>query len=234
MLLEIIAFALIAGALFYYWATKNNNFFKERNLEYEEPRFLFGNSWEMLMKRKTGFEFLCEVHQRHKGMVYGAFDMRQPVLMIRDPELVKQILIKDFDHFVNRQVSSSGATENLFSHSLFMMENDKWRDMRSTLSPAFTGSKMRQMFQLMVQTVDEAMAYLRSQQKSIEGIDVDMKDLTTRLTNDIIASTAFGLQVNSFRDKENEFYIKAKRAVSFTGLQQVKMLFIVIFPKLAE
>ncbi|XP_061390044.1 cytochrome P450 3A18-like [Musca vetustissima] len=160
--------------------------------------------------------------------------MRQPVLMIRDPELVKQILIKDFDHFVNRQVSSSGATENLFSHSLFMMENDKWRDMRSTLSPAFTGSKMRQMFQLMVQTVDEAMAYLRSQQWSMDGIDVDMKDLTTRLTNDIIASTAFGLQVNSFRDKENEFYIKAKRAVSFTGLQQVKMLFIVIFPKLAE
>lgn len=169
-----------------------------------------------------------------KFSVYGAFDMREPVLMIRDPELVKQVTTKDFDHFVNRQILTSTTSENLFAHSLFMLENDKWRDMRSTLSPAFTGSKMRQMFQLMVQTVDEAMSYLKTQQTSADGIDVDVKDLTTRLTNDIIASTAFGLQVNSFRDKENEFYTKAKRAISFTGLQQLKMLFIVIFPKVAE
>ncbi|XP_073817820.1 probable cytochrome P450 9f2 [Musca autumnalis] len=234
MFLELICLLLIAVGCFYYWATKNFNYFKKRNLEYEKPMILFGNSYEILMKRKTGFDVLCEMHERHKGIVYGAFDGRDPVLMIRDPELIKQIVIKDFDHFINRTPTVNSGNENLFSHSLFSMRDDKWRDMRSTLTPAFTGSKMRQMFQLMLQTIDEAMSYLRTQQMTMDGLDVDMKDLTTRLTNDIIASTAFGLQVNSFRDGDNDFYMKAKRAVTFTGLQQLKILFIAIFPKLAE
>jgi hypothetical protein len=33
-----------------------------------------------------------------------------PTLTIRDPELIRQILVKDFDHFVDRQ-------ENLFKLS---------------------------------------------------------------------------------------------------------------------
>ncbi|XP_005180111.3 probable cytochrome P450 9f2 [Musca domestica] len=233
MFLVLVSILLIGGSYFYYWATKNNNYFKERNLDYEKPIFLFGNGLEILMRRKTGFQVLCELHQRHKGMVYGAFDNRQPLYMIRDPDLVKQVLIKDFDHFVNRQ-SFAANSDNFIANSLFMLENDKWRDMRSTLSPAFTGSKMRQMLQLILQTVDEAMSYLRAQQTATDGFDVDIKDMTTRLTNDIIASTAFGLQVNSFRDKDNEFYIKAKKAINFTGLQQFKMIFMMVFPKLAE
>ncbi|XP_073817821.1 probable cytochrome P450 9f2 [Musca autumnalis] len=232
MLLELLTFILIGGAYFYYWATKNNDYFKKRNMEYEKPIFLFGNGLDIILRRKTTFEVLCEMHKRHKGRVYGAFDNRQPLLMIRDSELIKQIMIKDFDHFVNRQTFAANS-DNLISNSLFMLENDKWRDMRSTLSPAFTGSKMRQMFQLMLQTVDEAMCFMRTQQASVDSFDVDIKDLTTRLTNDIIASTAFGLQVNSFRDKNNEFYIKAKNAVNFTGFQQYKMIFMMVFPKLA-
>lgn len=31
--------------------------------------------------------------------VLGAFNFRQPNIIIRDPETIKQLLIKDFDHF---------------------------------------------------------------------------------------------------------------------------------------
>lgn len=68
MFLVLVSILLIGGAYFYYWATKNNNYFKERNLDYEKPIFLFGNGLEVLMRRKTGFQVLCEMHQRHKGM----------------------------------------------------------------------------------------------------------------------------------------------------------------------
>ncbi|TMW40868.1 hypothetical protein DOY81_014052, partial [Sarcophaga bullata] len=83
--------------------------------------------------------------------VYGVFDQRTPVFFLRDPEVVKQIAIKDFDHFVNHRNTFSDEddtdhSKNLFGASLFLMKDNKWKDMRSTLSPAFTGSKMRQMF----------------------------------------------------------------------------------------
>ncbi|XP_075144766.1 uncharacterized protein LOC142219885 [Haematobia irritans] len=224
------------GGLFYRWATKNNDFFKKRNIPYDEPCFLLGSGKDIVLRRKNIFQGTRDVYHKHNGIVYGVFDNRDPVLLIREPELIKHILIKDFDHFVNRRTMEVGSPENLVSNTLFMMENDRWRDMRSTLSPAFTGSKMRQMFQLILQTVDEAIQYLREHKEnvSVEGFELDVRDYTTRLTNDIIASTAFGLKVNSFRDKENEFYIKARKAINFSALQQLKILFIMTMPKLAR
>lgn len=168
--------------------------------------------------------------------VYGIFDNREPVLLLRDPELIKRIMIRDFDHFVNRRQFLPDDRQNLLANSLFMMQNNKWRDMRSTLSPAFTGSKMRQMFQLMLQTIEIAMCHLRDQQEAAGAtgfMELEAKDFSSRLTNDIIASTAFGLEVNSFRDKDNEFYVQGKKAMNFTRLQQLKGVFIMLMPKIA-
>uniref|UniRef100_T1PH25 Cytochrome P450 n=2 Tax=Musca domestica TaxID=7370 RepID=T1PH25_MUSDO len=174
------------------------------------------------------------MHMKYKGMAYGAFDNRRPVLMLRDPQLIKQIMIKDFDHFVNRSDMFEGD-ENLFSSSLITMKDDTWREMRNTLSPAFTGRKMRQMFELMLEKQNEAMIYLKDKQgKGEDGFALEVKDFTTRLTHGIIASTAFGLQVNSFRDEDNEFYRRAKKAVNFDSLGQLKAFFTIIFPKLAK
>lgn len=150
--------------------------------------------------------------------------------MIRDPELVKQITIKDFDHFINHRnifgVDSEDPhdMDNLFGSSLFSMRDARWKDMRSTLSPAFTGSKMRQMFQLMDIVAKEAVDCLKRDDIPEDGIELDMKDYCTRFTNDVIASTAFGLQVNSFKDRENQFYLMGKKLTTFTALMNLKFL----------
>lgn len=31
--------------------------------------------------------------------ILGVFNFRQPLLVIRDPETIKQVIVKDFDHF---------------------------------------------------------------------------------------------------------------------------------------
>ena len=46
-------------------------------------------------------------------------------------------------------------------------------------------------------------------------IDVDCKDLTTRYTNDVIASCAFGLKVDSHSDEDNKFYAMGKKIADF-------------------
>lgn len=151
--------------------------------------------------------------------------------MVRDPDLIKQITIKDFDHFINhRNVFGTASDDdphdmsNLFGSSLFSMRDARWKDMRSTLSPAFTGSKMRQMFSLMNQVAKEAVDCLERDEHIDQGIELDLKDYCTRFTNDVIASTAFGLQVNSFKERENTFYLMGKKLTTFTFLQNIKFL----------
>lgn len=88
------------------------------------------------------------------------------------------------------------SAEPLFGKSLFMLTGQRWRDMRATLSPAFTGSKMRQMFQLIVECSEQATKIIvKEANESKTPMVRDMKDLFTRFTSDVIATTAFGIKV---------------------------------------
>lgn len=161
--------------------------------------------------------------------------------MIKDPDLIKQVTIKDFDHFINhRNVFGTASDDdphdmsNLFGSSLFSMRDSRWKDMRGTLSPAFTGSKMRQMFFLMNQVAKEAVDCLERNEQIDQGIELDLKDYCTRFTNDVIASTAFGLQVNSFKDRDNTFYMMGKTLTKFSFAQNIKFLLFFTFKRFSK
>lgn len=61
-----------------------------------------------------------------------------------------------------------------------------------------------------------------------------MKDTITRYTNDVIASSAFGIQINSLKDKENEFFKMGKMAFNFSGVMMFKILGFSFFPRLMK
>jgi cytochrome P450 family 9 len=46
-----------------------------------------------------------------------------------------------------------------------------------------------------------------------------MKNFYTRYTNDVIATTAFGLGVDSLRQPTNEFYMMGQEATSFGAVK---------------
>ncbi|KAH8388331.1 hypothetical protein KR093_004285 [Drosophila rubida] len=231
MLLELLALFVVALLLVYRWSTASFNFFKQRGIPYNKPYPLVGSKGKIIFGKQSNFNLIIDLYNEGKGKVFGIFEQMSPVLMIRDPELIKQITVKDFDHFVNHP-SFFGADgeaphdiDHLFFSSLFTMRDARWRDMRSTLSPAFTGSKMRRMFELMNVVAKEAVDYLKRDPLPETGLELDMKDYSMRFTNDAIASTAFGLEVNSFKERENTFYIMGKNLTTFTFLQGLKFVF---------
>lgn len=65
-------------------------------------------------------------------------------------------------------------------------------------------------------------------------IEVEMKDAFSRYTNDVIASTAFGLDVNSLDNRDNEFYKMGKKSSDFSGLTQFKFFLCSAFPQIAK
>jgi cytochrome P450 family 9 len=106
--------------------------------------------------------------------------------------------------------------------------------MRSTLSPAFTGSKMKLMFDFIV---DISQQYIKTMKDGINKsgeIAFEFSDLSTKFTVDIIASCAFGIEINSFADPENQFYKVATKMLnqSLNILQIIKFLGFMIVPKL--
>lgn len=159
--------------------------------------------------------------------------MREPVYFARDVEFIRQITIKDFDHFEDHIGFIDSESDTLFGKSLFMLNGQNWRDMRATLSPAFTGSKMRRMFELVVECADDMTKYLVEDAKQGKSIRWEMKGLFSRYTSDIIASCAFGLKVDSLKDRTNEFYTIGSASTNFGTLKTgLRLLLIRTVPKL--
>lgn len=142
--------------------------------------------------------------------------------------------MKEFDHFTNHRSFLDPDNSGLFGLSLFTMKSQKWKDMRSTLSPAFTGSKMRLMFDLIREISEQGTKFLKNHKDINTGVELDVKPFFTRFTNDVIASTAFGLKIDSLSDESNEFYQMGKAVTNFTALQNLKFFFFLNFQYLAK
>lgn len=129
---------------------------------------------------------------------YGIYDLSKPIIAIREPDIIRQIIVKDFEYFLDhQQLFPSENVAPLLTKSLLMLRGQKWRDMRTTLSPAFTGSKMRQMFQFIVECSEQTVQVLQKECNDTSSAYIpEMKDLFTRFTNDVIATSAFGIKVS--------------------------------------
>lgn len=132
-----------------------------------------------------------------------------PIFFLRDPEIYKRIAVKEFDSFTDHKFIIEPHMDSLMGNTLFLMRGSKWRSMRTTLSPAFTGHKMRLMFELIrecaITTCDELLS------KNPDENEVELRDFFSRFTNDVIASCAFGLKLNSFSDPCNEFFMTGQK-----------------------
>ncbi|KAJ8728454.1 hypothetical protein PYW08_016839 [Mythimna loreyi] len=209
--------------------------FSRYGVKHLRPVPLLGNITGVLFRRVHLADNATELYNSFPEEKFvGRFEFTTEMVMIRDIELVKKICIKDFEYFLDHR-SIFSASDSFFARNLFSLQGQEWKDMRSTLSPAFTSSKMRLMVPFMVEVGDQMMSSLQKKIKESKSgyIDIECKDLTTRYANDVIASCAFGLKVDS-QNEDNEFYLMGKATATFSFRQTLMFLFIGSAPKIAK
>lgn len=116
---------------------------------------------------------------------------------------------------------------------MFILRDQKWRDTRSTLSPAFTGIKMRLMLDLVTECADEFCTFLKTEIRN-DPVVYDSKDLFLRFASDTIATSAFGLTVNSLKDRDNDFYKTGLALTNFEGINALKFFGYMSIPKIMK
>ncbi|KOC61107.1 Cytochrome P450 9e2 [Habropoda laboriosa] len=157
------------------------------------------------------FSYNCYPNLRYLGQM----DFSTPVVIIRDPELIREIAVKNFEHFPDHHSFVNEQIDPIFGKNVFSLRGARWREKRNTLSPSFTASKMKFMFELVSRCSQEFVDYLYSHPEF--SASMEAKDAFTRYTNDVIVTVAFGIGVNSLKDRDNEFYKKGVNATKFGG-----------------
>ncbi|XP_050683809.1 cytochrome P450 9e2-like isoform X7 [Leptidea sinapis] len=122
---------------------------------------LLGNLLPILLRRRHLAEDMDFYYNQFPDERFvGRFEFVNPIVMVRDLDLIKRITIKDFEYFLDHRGFTDEKVEPLFGRNLFSLKGDEWKDMRSTLSPAFTSSKIRLMVPFMEEAGNQMIAAL--------------------------------------------------------------------------
>ena len=86
------------------------------------------------------------------GKVYKMYMGRDAIIAVADPEILKHILVKDFQKFRNRPDFLAGKAP--LDKGLFGARDDDWKRVRSILTPTFSSSKLKEIVPIMEEATD--------------------------------------------------------------------------------
>ena len=148
--LSFYAISVITTIFFgLYLHFRNFNFWHKLGVPYVKPTPFVGNLKECVLQKTTIGEQLKRIYNEHSDKPYvGMFLFNKPSLLIRDLELVKNILVKDFQNFGDHLLVADEKFDPLFGKMLIVLKGQIWRHLRTNLTPVFTSRKMKMMFYL--------------------------------------------------------------------------------------
>ncbi|XP_030834140.1 cytochrome P450 3A56 isoform X1 [Strongylocentrotus purpuratus] len=188
-----------------YWT---HTYFKRLGIPGPPPKPIFGNALDF--SKQPIFDVIDEYANKY-GPVVGIYMWRRPLLLIRDLDMLRDIMVKDHHRFYNKFPfpMSSGN----FDNALFLLRDAQWKRVRDITTPTFTGKKMKMMSGILNEGADTMVEKLL--QSCDEDGNIDSLELFGSFVMDSVASCGFGLKVNSQKDKDHLFIKNGKRFFEF-------------------
>lgn len=178
---------------------------------------------------------MFQLRNTFSGSMCGLYELFKPTFVTWDLEVLKHILVKDFDHFANRRefnFSGGHKRDNMMMEMLSIKNGIEWKNLRAIMTPTFTSGKMKSMFPLVCDKADALVKF--SMKQASKNPCVDMKKNFGRFTIDTIASCAFGLECNSLVNEKAEFPQKADIFFKMTLSRSLKFILVGVAPKVVQ
>lgn len=128
-LASVVLFIILPlTAALYLFLKKKYSYFEEKAIPYVKPSWLFGNMSGVGRNVHVidVFSSIYNIGKKEGDVIAGAFTMTIPSIVVIDLELVKSILVRDFNNFSDRGMYVDEEGEPL-TGNLFQTKSEKWR-----------------------------------------------------------------------------------------------------------
>ncbi|CAA91268.3 Cytochrome P450 [Caenorhabditis elegans] len=191
-----------------------------------EPHWFLGNLKQTAeRKEKLGYDdanrWFNELHEQY-GETFGIYYGSQMNIVISNEKDIKEVFIKNFSNFSDRSVPSIYEANQLTASLLMNSYSSGWKHTRSAIAPIFSTGKMKAMQETINSKVDLFLDILR--EKASSGQKWDIYDDFQGLTLDVIGKCAFAIDSNCQRDRNDVFYVNAKKYISNIDIRHSKII----------
>lgn len=204
---------------------------ERQNFPNIQPTIPLGNLMSTFtQKRSFGFN-IKDLHDSTKKSFIGIYLFFRPAVLVRDPELVKNILKTDFSSFTDRGIFSNAEIDP-FTANIFTFPGEKWKNIRTKLTPTFTSGRLKEMYPNILAIGQDLQDYLKEFADKDKVFEI--KEMTSRYTINVIASVIFGVDVNTIREPDHKFN-KIGQQVNFPyWMEALRVMAMFLCPKLVE
>lgn len=201
-----VVLLILLATLIYWYFERSFSYWKSRGVAYIEPNIPYGNIKGV--GQTVHLAQLCQnIYRKFKGHeLCGIYFFTQPIVLLLDLELVKNILVKEFSSFTDRNLYYNDKDDPLSAH-LVALDGKEWKDTRMKMTPTFTTGKMKFMFP----TIDKVGDYVN--EMIAKKDELEMKDVMSRFTMNVIGTCAFGIDCDTFKEESSEFVRMGRMAM---------------------
>ncbi|CAL5059398.1 unnamed protein product [Urochloa decumbens] len=191
--LVLISFvSLFSAFLIYFYAP----FWSVRRVPGPPTRFPVGH---LHLLAKNGPDVFRAIAKEY-GPIFRFHMGRQPLVIVANAELCKEVGIKKFKDIRNRSTPPP-TVGSLHQDALFLTRDSKWSVMRNTVVPLYQPARLAGLIPVMQSYVDALVA-------NIAGFPdqdcIPFCQLSLRMAIDIIGKTAFGIEFGLSKDPSGE------------------------------
>ncbi|XP_049838578.1 cytochrome P450 6k1-like [Schistocerca gregaria] len=184
-----------------YWYRRRNFFFWEKlGVPYLKPTSFLGNMGGLAIGEQHAGDPIYDCYLEAADAPFmGMFAFGNPLLMVKDPELLSRVLATDFPAFNSRNFAV--GSDSLLTKSVLGVHGDRWETLRTKLAPAFTPGKIKAMFPLMEGVGQDLVQHLAGEVEKGEAID--LWQLMTRYTAHVLCTIVLGADAGSMSEAKS-------------------------------
>ena len=161
------------------------------------------------------------------GKVFGLYEGQYPVLVVTELSMLKQIMLKDHEHFYDRRVVFK-TRKSVFDFSLILLTGARWKHTRQLITPAFTPANLRRMEPLLKKVCSTMVANI--DETVDQNVSFDAKEITSFFAMDAVATIAFALDLDSKQNQDSEFVKNARLMFTVFPFNGKFMTLLLMFP----
>ncbi|CAH1985074.1 unnamed protein product [Acanthoscelides obtectus] len=223
----------IAVVICFYWFHIKYSYWKLRGVPGPDPIFIAGNVMPTILRQKSLGEIVTSLYRKYDGHVVGFYRLLRPCLIVKDLDIAKTIIVKEFGSFHDNEFYIGLESDAAFGGNPFTLKGEEWKEKRSYITGSFTTGKVKTMFSNIKDGAQNLSCYLGKLTERGSKM-LEAKELCCLYTLETVFSCAYTVEARVFENPDSPFFEMGQKLYYSEYLATFKFFLSIIFPKISK